>query len=98
MSQELKFGSLRTFWSGKEMVRLPWSEWTIHGPLHTLRTTMREANDRGYECLLVADATESYFPEFKQATIDIIRAQGGIVDWTAMAQQVIACIESFRSL
>ena len=44
---------------------------------------MREANDRGYECLLVEDATESYFPEFKAATLDMIRAQGGIVGWTA---------------
>ncbi|MCX5516694.1 cysteine hydrolase [Kaistia algarum] len=48
-----------------------------------VQTTLREANDRGYECLLVEDATESYFPAFKQATLDMIRAQGGIVGWTA---------------
>lgn len=48
-----------------------------------VQTTMREANDRGYECLLVEDATESYFPEFKAATLDMVRAQGGIVGWTA---------------
>ncbi len=48
-----------------------------------VQTTMREANDRGYECLLVEEATESYFPEFKQATLEMIRAQGGIVGWTA---------------
>ena len=48
-----------------------------------VQTTMREANDRGYECLLIEDATESYFPEFKQATLDMVRAQGGIVGWTA---------------
>ena len=48
-----------------------------------VQTTMREANDRGYDCLLIEDATESYFPEFKQATLEMIRAQGGIVGWTA---------------
>jgi len=48
-----------------------------------VQTTMREANDRGYECLLAEDATESYFPEFKAATLAMIRAQGGIVGWTA---------------
>ncbi|MEM5585631.1 cysteine hydrolase [Roseibium sp. AS2] len=47
-----------------------------------VQTTMREANDRGYECLLIEEATESYFPEFKAATLDMIRAQGGIVGWT----------------
>lgn len=46
-----------------------------------VQTSMREANDRGYECLLVEDATESYFPEFKAATIEMIVAQGGIVGW-----------------
>jgi len=48
-----------------------------------VQTTMREANDRGYECLLIEDATESYFPEFKAATLAMITAQGGIVGCTA---------------
>jgi nicotinamidase-related amidase len=48
-----------------------------------VQTSMREANDRGYECLLVEDATASYFAEFKGATLAMIRAQGGIVGWTA---------------
>ncbi|CAN5126167.1 cysteine hydrolase [soil metagenome] len=47
-----------------------------------VQTTLREANDRGFECLLIEDATESYFPEFKAATLAMIRAQGGIVGWT----------------
>ena len=46
-----------------------------------VQTSMREANDRGFECLLVSDATESYFPEFKAATLRMIAAQGGIVGW-----------------
>jgi len=48
-----------------------------------VQTTMREANDRGYECLLIEDATESYFPEFKRVTLEMVRAQGAIVGWTA---------------
>ncbi|MCO5064883.1 MAG: cysteine hydrolase [Rhizobiaceae bacterium] len=46
-----------------------------------VQTSMREANDRGYECLLVEDATASYFPEFKAGAIEMIVAQGGIVGW-----------------
>jgi nicotinamidase-related amidase len=46
-----------------------------------VQTSMREANDRGYECLLVEDATESYFAEFKAMAIKMIAAQGGIVGW-----------------
>ncbi|WP_373086894.1 cysteine hydrolase family protein [Zhongshania sp.] len=58
-----------------------------------VQTSMREANDRGYECLIVEDATESYFPEFKQAAINMIIAQGGIVGWAASCEQVIAGLE-----
>lgn len=54
-----------------------------------VQTTMREANDRGYECLLAEDATESYFPQFKAAALAMIRAQGAIVGWTATTDQVL---------
>lgn len=57
-----------------------------------VQTTLREANDRGFECVLAEDATESYFPEFKAATLAMVRAQGGIVGWTATADQVIAAL------
>ena len=46
-----------------------------------VQTSMREANDRGYECLIVEDGTESYFPAFKRATLEMIVAQGGIIGW-----------------
>ena len=48
-----------------------------------VQTSMREANDRGFECLVVSDATESYFPEFKAAALRMIAAQDGIVGWVA---------------
>lgn len=57
-----------------------------------VQTSMREANDRGYECLLVEDATASYFPQFKQATLEMIRAQGGIVGWTAPSAGVLSAL------
>ena len=57
-----------------------------------VQTSMREANDRGYECLLVEDATESYFPEFKAATLAMITAQGAIVGWTAPSAALIAAL------
>jgi nicotinamidase-related amidase len=55
-----------------------------------VQTTMREANDRGYDCLLIEDATESYFPEFKRTTMEMIRAQGAIVGWTAPLAALVA--------
>lgn len=47
-----------------------------------VQTSMREANDRGYDCLIVEDATESYFPEFKAAALAMLTAQGAIVGWS----------------
>jgi nicotinamidase-related amidase len=54
-----------------------------------VQTSMREANDRGYDCLLVEDATESYFDAFKAATLEMIVAQGGIVGWVAPAAAIV---------
>jgi nicotinamidase-related amidase len=57
-----------------------------------VQTSMREANDRGYDGLLLEDCTESYFPAFKAATIDMIRAQGAIVGWTAPSNAVLTVL------
>jgi nicotinamidase-related amidase len=48
-----------------------------------VQSTTREANDRGFECLVLSDCTASYFPEFYSATLAMISAQGGIVGWVA---------------
>jgi len=55
-----------------------------------VQTSMREANDRGYDSLLLEDCTESYFPHFKDCTLDMVRAQGGIVGWTAPSASLLA--------
>ncbi|MBF0373854.1 MAG: cysteine hydrolase [Alphaproteobacteria bacterium] len=57
-----------------------------------VQTSMREANDRGYECLLAEDATESYFPAFKAATLAMVTAQGGIVGWSAPTRAVVGAL------
>ena len=57
-----------------------------------VQTTMREANDRGYDCLLATDATESYFPAFKQAAIEMITAQGAIVGWAAPTDAILQAL------
>ncbi|WP_321781560.1 isochorismatase family cysteine hydrolase [Paraburkholderia sp. J94] len=54
-----------------------------------VQTSMREANDRGYDCLLIEDATASYIPAFKEATLAMVRSQGGIVGWTASLAQLL---------
>jgi nicotinamidase-related amidase len=57
-----------------------------------VQTSMREANDRGYECLLLEDCTESYFPAFKAAAVEMMRAQGAIVGWTANSSELLAAL------
>ncbi len=57
-----------------------------------VQTSMREANDRGYTCLIVSDATESYFPEFKRVALQMITAQGAIVGWKAASAGVLQAL------
>ena len=48
-----------------------------------VQSTVREANDRGYDCLVPSDCTASYFPEFHAAALKMIAAQGGILGWVS---------------
>ncbi|MBX7268308.1 cysteine hydrolase [Micromonospora sp. Llam7] len=57
-----------------------------------VHTTVREANDRGYECLVLADCVGSYFPEFQRVGLDMIAAQGGIFGWVADSTEVLAVL------
>jgi nicotinamidase-related amidase len=57
-----------------------------------VHTTVREANDRGYECVVVEDGTGSYFPEFHAMALRMIAAQGGIFGWTATSADLLAAL------
>jgi nicotinamidase-related amidase len=57
-----------------------------------VNTSVREANDRGYDCLVVSDCVGSYFPEFQEMGLRMIKAQGGIFGWVAPSEAVIAAL------
>jgi biuret amidohydrolase len=54
-----------------------------------VQTTTREANDRGYECLVLEDCVGSYFPEFQRIALAMIKAQGGIVGWVSQSEKLL---------
>jgi biuret amidohydrolase len=58
-----------------------------------VQTTVREANDRGYEALVLADCIASYFPQFYEMTIEMIKAQGGIFGWVSTSEQLLRAME-----
>ncbi len=57
-----------------------------------VHTTVREANDRGYECLVLEDCVASYFPEFHRVAIEMIKAQGGIFGWVSGSEQLLGSL------
>jgi len=57
-----------------------------------VHTTVREANDRGYECLVLADCVGSYFPEFQRYGLSMIAAQGGIFGWVASSENYLKAL------
>jgi nicotinamidase-related amidase len=57
-----------------------------------VHTTVREANDRGYECLVLSDCVASYFPEFQRVALEMIKAQGGIFGWVAPSEALLAAL------
>ncbi len=57
-----------------------------------VHTTVRQANDRGYECIVPADCVGSYFPEFQRVGLEMIKAQGGIFGWVSDSTRVITAL------
>jgi len=59
-----------------------------------VNTTVREANDRGYDCLVPEDCVGSYFPEFQEMGLKMIKAQGGIFGWVSDSGRILAAFGS----
>jgi len=57
-----------------------------------VNTTVREANDRGYRCVVIADGCASYFPEFHEMGLKMIKAQGGIFGFVSASEPVLAAL------
>lgn len=58
-----------------------------------VHTTVREANDRGFECLVPSDCVGSYFPEFHEVGLKMIAAQGGIFGWVTTSEDLLAALQ-----
>jgi nicotinamidase-related amidase len=63
-----------------------------------VHTTVREANDRGFECLVPSDCVGSYFQEFHEVGLKMIAAQGGIFGWVTPSDELLSAMESSLSL
>ncbi len=61
-----------------------------------VHTTVREANDRGFECLVLSDCVASYFAEFHEVGLKMIAAQGGIFGWVASSQDLLSALGAER--
>jgi nicotinamidase-related amidase len=57
-----------------------------------VNTTVREANDRGYRCIVLSDCCASYFPEFHEMGLRMIKAQGGIFGWVSDSESAVAAL------
>jgi nicotinamidase-related amidase len=57
-----------------------------------VHTTVREANDRGYRCIVLGDACSSYFQEFHDVGLAMIAAQGAIFGWVSTTDAVLAAL------
>jgi nicotinamidase-related amidase len=57
-----------------------------------VHTTVREANDRGFDCLVLSDCVGSYFPEFQRVGLEMVAAQGGIFGWVAPSSAFLAAL------
>jgi nicotinamidase-related amidase len=62
-----------------------------------VNTTVREANDRGYRCVVIADGCASYFPEFHEMGLKMIKAQGGIFGWVAVSAAILKAMTTETS-
>src|SRR5262245_14592008 len=60
-----------------------------------VNTTVREANDRGFRCIVLSDCCASYFPVFHEAGLAMIKAQGGIFGWVSGSRSLLKALAAY---
>jgi len=63
-----------------------------------VHTTIREANDRGFDCLVPGDCVGSYFPQFHDVGLRMIAAQGGIFGWVTTSLHLLTALGAKRPM
>ena len=63
-----------------------------------VNTTVREANDRGYDAVVLSDCVGSYFPEFQRVALEMIKAQGGIFGWVSDSASALDALGKIPAL
>ena len=58
-----------------------------------VNTTVREANDRGYDCIVPSDCVASYFPVFQEMGLEMIKAQSGIFGWVSDSGKILSALD-----
>lgn len=83
-------GLLRSLGRDQLLLAGAWLETGVH-------STMRSANDRGYECLLLLDACTAYDPDLVAASRSQIEMSGGIFGAVGSTGDVLAALASERT-
>ncbi|KAF4278796.1 hypothetical protein CNMCM8057_008532 [Aspergillus fumigatus] len=60
-------------------------------------TTMREANDKGFDCVILEDCTAAGEPSLHVSTLESVKMEGGIFGAVAKADDVIHAVENFKN-
>jgi nicotinamidase-related amidase len=58
-----------------------------------VHSTMREANDNGFDCLLVEDATSASEPHLHAGAVESVKAEGGIFGAVSTTDKILAALE-----
>lgn len=63
-----------------------------------ISTTMREANDRGFDCVIVEDACAATEPSLHTSTLNSIKMEGGIFGSVTTLNDVLQALDNFKSV
>ena len=62
-----------------------------------VHTTLRNANDMGFRCLLLEDCCGAFDAANHRAAVNMVKMQGGIFGWVSTSDQAVAALDGVRA-